>query len=61
MPRKRERLRELEARFCALYVEKAQVEERAKALHDDLMRVQGALAETQALPDDPAEGQVGDD
>jgi hypothetical protein len=54
------RQEELEARFCALLNEKLRHEEAVRGLHDEMMRVQGALAELTRLPDAPkTAGEVG--
>ena len=38
----------LEARFCELFAQKAQAEQQVRELHDELMRVQGAIREVTA-------------
>lgn len=53
MPSRQE---DLEQRFAVLYVEKARHEEQVRLLHDDLMRIQGALAELSRPPDSPPAG-----
>ena len=44
---------ELEQHFATLHLEKARHEELARQLHDELMRIQGAVAELERLPDHP--------
>ena len=43
------RRRELEAEFCAMFTEKARLDEQAKLAHDALMRIQGRLEELRRL------------
>lgn len=36
---------ELEARFCEVFTMKAEAEQKVRELHDELMRIQGAIRE----------------
>jgi len=43
------RRRELEAEFCAMFTEKARLEEQGRLAHDQLMRLQGRLEELRRM------------
>lgn len=48
-----ERKRALEEKFSVLFLEKSRLEEGAKHLHDELMRIQGQVELLSELPDSP--------